>query len=226
MTLDLKTLILLVLCFITKSGVKPQLGKLNEGIDYSAPEALLGLAIYFRIRRKGIMKLFLGVSVACLLALSIGVAGVDAQTNENTNISVSGSTNLVGISNSNEMSQTQIGSISDSFKAFDIDISESFRVEDNITDIGSDNTVASAVDNTDNFNANVVDNDGNAIDNDGNLSGNAVDNDFNAIDNDGNLNANVVDNDGNIIDNDGNASGNVVANDFNVIGNDDNVINP
>ena len=46
LTLDLKTLILLVLCFITKSGVKPQLGKLNEGIDYSAPETLLGLAIY------------------------------------------------------------------------------------------------------------------------------------------------------------------------------------
>ncbi len=46
LTLDLKTLILLVLCFITKSGVKPKLGKLNEGIDYSAPETLLGLAIY------------------------------------------------------------------------------------------------------------------------------------------------------------------------------------
>ncbi|MHC4197792.1 MAG: hypothetical protein ACYSRP_07760, partial [Planctomycetota bacterium] len=51
-----------------------------EGIDYSAPETLLGLAIYFRIRRKGIMKLFLGVSAACLLALSISAAGVDAQT--------------------------------------------------------------------------------------------------------------------------------------------------
>ena len=44
LTLDLKTLILLVLCFITKSGVKPKLGKLNEGIDYPAPEMLLGLA--------------------------------------------------------------------------------------------------------------------------------------------------------------------------------------
>ncbi len=204
LTLDLKTLILLVLCFITNSGVKPQLGKLNEGIDYSAPEALLGLAIYFRIRRKGIMKLFLGVSVACLLALSIGVAGVDAQTNENTNISVSGSTNLVGISNSNEMSQTQIGSISDSFKAFDIDISESFRIEDNDTDLFSGNTVDSFVDNTDNFNDNIAFNDNNAIDNDGNLSGNAVGNDGNAAFNDDNFSDNVVGNDGNIIDNDNN----------------------
>jgi hypothetical protein len=74
----------------------------------------------------------------------------------------------VGIENSNAQSQLQTGSIYDSFKAFDIDISESFRVEDNITDIASDNTVASAVNNTDNFNGNLVDNDGNVIANDNN----------------------------------------------------------
>ncbi len=179
------------------------------------------------------MKLFLGVSVACMLALSIGVAGVDAQhlepltlpaDNVNTNTSVSGSTNLVGISNSNEQSQLQIGSISDSFKAFDIDISESFRLEGNDTDIASGNTVASFVDNTDNFNANVVDNDGNAIGNDDNFSDNAVDNDCNVVNNDNNLNDNIAFNDGNVIDNDGNASDNVVDNDFNAIDNDDNVI--
>jgi hypothetical protein len=80
------------------------------------------------------MRLFLGLSVACLLSLS-SVAAVHADTtNENTNISVSGSANLVGISNSNEQSQLQIGSISDSFKAYDIDITSSFRIEGNDTD--------------------------------------------------------------------------------------------
>jgi hypothetical protein len=147
------------------------------------------------------MRLLLGVSVACLLALSVGVAGVDAQTNQNTNTSSSGSLNAVGIQNSNLQHQTQIGSINDSFKSFDIDVSESFRVEDNITDIASDNTVASAVHNTDNFNANVVGNDGNAIGNDDNFSGNAV-------------------------NNDNNASGNIAGNDGNIIGNDNNTINP
>jgi hypothetical protein len=172
------------------------------------------------------MRLFLGVSVACLLALSVGVADVLAQepTNQNTNTSSSGSLNAVGINNSNLQHQTQIGSIYDSFKSFDIGISESFRIEDNDTDIASGNTVDSIVDNTDNFNANVIDNDGNAINNDGNLSNNAVDNDGNIAGNDDNLNDNVVNNDNNAIDNDGNLSGNVVDNDENIAFNDDNVI--
>jgi hypothetical protein len=180
------------------------------------------------------MRLFIGVSVACLLALSTGAADVVADTtadyhpptNKNTNISVSGSANLVGISNSNEMSQTQIGSISDSFKAFDIDISESFRIEGNDTDIASGNTVASIVGNTDNFNDNIAFNDNNAIDNDGNLSGNAVGNDDNIVNNDNNLNDNVVGNDNNAIGNDDNFSDNIAFNDDNIIGNDNNVVNP
>ncbi len=171
------------------------------------------------------MRLFIGLSVACLLSLSF-VAAVHAATNENTNISSSESLNAVGIGNSNVASQTQIGSISDSFKAYDIDISESFRTEGNDTDIASGNTVDSFVDNNHNFKGNVVDNDGNAIGNDDNFSDNAVDNDFNAIDNDGNLNANVVDNDNNAAFNDDNFSDNVVNNDNNVVDNDGNVINP
>ncbi len=234
LTLDLKTLILLVLCFITKSGVKPKLGKLNEGIDYSAPETLLGLAIYFRIRGKEIMRLFIGVSIVCLLALSTGAADVVADTtadyhpptNKNTNVSASGSTNLVGISNSNLQHQTQIGSISDSFKAFDIDISESFRIEGNDTDIASDNTVASIVGNTDNFNDNIAFNDNNAIGNDDNFSDNAVGNDGNLVNNDNNANDNVVGNDNNAAFNDDNFSDNIVGNDGNIIGNDNNTINP
>ncbi len=169
------------------------------------------------------MRLFIGVSIVCLLALSTGVADVVADTtadyhpptNKNTNVSASGSTNLVGISNSNLQHQTQIGSISDSFKAFNIDISESFRIEGNDTDIASDNTVASIVGNTDNFNDNIAFNDNNAIDNDGNLSGNAVDND-----------GNLVNNDNNAAFNDDNFSDNIVGNDGNIIGNDNNTINP
>ena len=178
------------------------------------------------------MRLFLGISVACLLALSTGAADVVADTtvdyhpptNKNTNFSSSGSLNAVGIANSNEMSQTQIGSISDSFKAYDIDVSESFRVEGNDTDIASGNTVDSIVGNTDNFNANVVDNDDNAIGNDDNFSDNAIGNDDNIVNNDGNLNDNVVGNDDNIIGNDDNFSDNVVGNDENIIDNDDNII--
>ncbi len=44
LTLDLKTLILLVLCFRTNSGAKLKLGKLNEGIDSQVLETLLGLS--------------------------------------------------------------------------------------------------------------------------------------------------------------------------------------
>ena len=183
-------------------------------------------------------KLLSGVAVACLVSLFTVGSDVVAEdiplfieeppppVNQNTNISVSGSANLVGISNENLQAQTQIGSISDSFKAFDIDISESFRLEGNDTDIASDNTVASAVNNTDNFNDNIVDNDANAINNDGNLSGNAVDNDGNLVNNDNNANGNVVGNDGNAAFNDDNFSDNVVNNDNNVIDNDGNTINP
>jgi hypothetical protein len=131
---------------------------------------------------------------------------------------------MVGISNDNQQHQTQIGAIYDSFKSFDIAISESFRVEGNDTDIASDNTVASAVNNTDNFNENVVGNDGNAINNDDNLSNNAVDNDNNVAFNNDNFNDNVVDNDANAIGNDDNFSDNIVNNDNNIIDNDGNTI--
>ncbi len=175
------------------------------------------------------MRLFLGVSVACLLSLSF-VADVDAQDVFfdvfNTNISSSRSLNAVGIENSNAQSEVQIGSINDSFKSFDIDISESFRIEGNDTDLFSGNTVDSVVGNTDNFNGNVAFNDNNAIDNDGNLSGNAVDNDGNLVNNDNNANGNVVGNDNNAAFNDDNFSDNIVGNDGNIIGNDNNTINP
>ena len=96
---------------------------------------LLGLACSIIMEERQEKKLLSGVTVACLLALSIGVADVLAgePTNKNTNISASGSANFVGISNANEQSQLQIGSISDSFKAYDIDITSSFRIEGNDT---------------------------------------------------------------------------------------------
>ncbi len=150
------------------------------------------------------MRLFLGLSVTCLVSLSIIADDVVADTtadyhptNKNTNFSASGSLNAVGIENSNAQSQLQIGSISDSFKTFDIDISESFRIEGNDTDLFSGNTVGSLVGNSDNFNDNIVGNDNNAIGNDDNFSDNAVNND-----------------------------GNIVGNDDNIIGNDNNVVNP
>ncbi len=190
------------------------------------------------------MRLFLGVTVACLLSLSIIAADAVAQStgglpgviiaieeppppvNQNTNTSSSGSLNAVGIENSNLQHQTQIDSISDSFKSYDIGIFHSFRIEGNDTDIASDNTLGSAVGNSDNFNDNIVGNENNAAFNDGNFSGNAVDNDGNVAFNDNNANGNLVDNDNNAAFNDDNFSDNIVGNDGNIIGNDNNTVNP
>ncbi len=150
------------------------------------------------------MRLFLGVSVACLLSLSSGVTDVLAQENVNTNISASGSLNAVGIDNSNAQSQTQIGSINDSFKTFDLAISESFRVEGNDTDLFSDNTTNSMIDSNHNFKDNTAFNSNSAIDNNDNLNDNTTGNQFSNIDNDENFSDNAAFNTASIIDNDDN----------------------
>ncbi len=181
------------------------------------------------------MRILLGVSVACLISMSMVATDIIADVNGPLSLSNISDNIFTTIqapdvnTNSSNVGSVNMGPVmagNDSFKSYNVNVDDSFNTEGNTTNIGSGNTVDSVEGNSNSGNGNVANNDGNAIGNEGNGSGNVANNDNNTVGNEGNNSGNVAGNDGNVWGNEGNGSGNVFGNNNNIFGNNGNVINP